>query len=101
MTASLTKLIDNVSWWWTEQKQKIFKKLKTAFISESTLTLFNSDCETILKTNLSGYTTGNVLSQFDNKSVLKSCMYFLKKNSSVKCNYKIHDKKLLIIIHYL
>ena len=75
--------------------------MKTVFVSEFILILFNSDYETILETDLSGYTTESVLSQFNNKSVLKSCMYFLKKNSSVKCNYKIYDKELLIIIHYL
>ena len=75
--------------------------MKTAFVSEFILALFNSDCETILKADLSEYITKSVLSQFDNKNVLKSYMYFLKKNSSVECNYEIHDKKLLTVIYYL
>ena len=75
--------------------------MKTAFVFKSTLTLFNSDCKTILKTDSSEYITKNVLFQFNNKSVLKLCMYFLKKNSSMKYNYKIHNKKLLIVIYYL
>ena len=28
-------------------------------------------------------------------------MYYLKKNTPAKSNYKIHNKELLIIIHYL
>ena len=28
-------------------------------------------------------------------------MYYLKKHTSVKNNYKIYNKELLIIIHYL
>ena len=75
--------------------------MKTAFVSKSTLISFNPDCETILEANSSEYITGDVLFQFDNKSVLKPCVYFLKKNSSVKCNYKIYNKKLLTIIYCL
>ena len=101
MAAPLTKLINNVSWWWIKQKQKIFKRLKTAFISEPILTSFNPDCKTILEADLSEYITEGILSQFNNKGVLKPCMYFSKKNSSVKCNYKIHDKELLTVIYYL
>ena len=75
--------------------------MKTAFISELTLISFNSDCETILEADLSGYTTESVLFQSDNKSILKPYTYFSKKNSSAECNYKIYDKKLLAVIHYL
>ena len=84
-----------------KQKQKAFKKLKTAFVSESTLISFNPDCKTILEANSLGYITGDILSQFDNKGVLKSCTYFSKKNSSAECNYKIHNKKLLAVIYCL
>ena len=101
IAVSLIKLIDDVLWWWTEQKQKIFKKLKTVFVSESILILFDFDCETILKADLSEYITENVLSQFDNKGVLRLYVYFLKKNSSVEYNYKIHDKELLTVIYCL
>ena len=101
VAASLTRLISDISWQWTEQEQKAFKRLKTAFISESTLTLFDPDYKTILEANSSEYTTEDILSQFDNKGVLRLYTYFLKKNSSVKCNYKIHNKKLLAVIHCL
>ena len=97
----LTKLISDVSWWWTEQEQKVFKRLKTAFVSEPILTSFDPDCETILEADLSGYITENIFSQFNNKGVLRSCMYFSKKNSSAECNYEIHDKELLAVIHCL
>ena len=98
MTVPLTKLVNDVSWWWIEQKQKIFKKLKIAFISEFTLISFDFNCKTILKADSLEYITKSILFQFNNKDVLKSCVYFLKKNSSVKCNYKIYNKKLLIVI---
>ena len=72
--------------------------MKTAFVSEFTLILFNSDYKTILEADLSEYTTEGVLFQFNDKGVLRLCMYFLKKNSSAECNYKIHNKKLLMVI---
>ena len=101
VAAPLTRLIDNILWWWIKQKQKTFKKLKTAFVSESILVLFNLDHKTILKADLSEYTTEGIFFQFDNKGILRSYIYFSKKNSSAECNYKIHDKKLLIVIHCL
>ena len=75
--------------------------MKTAFVSEPILTLFNLNHKTILKVNSLKYIIESVLSQFDNKNVLKSCTYFLKKNSSAECNYKIYNKKLLTVIYYL
>ena len=75
--------------------------MKTVFTSEFILTSFNFDCEIILKADLSDYIIKGVLSQFNNKTILKLYIYFLKKNSSAECNYKIYNEKLLTIIHYL
>ena len=75
--------------------------MKTVFISESILTSFDFDYKTILKVDLSEYITENIFFQFDNKDVLRLCIYFLKKNSSAECNYEIYNKKLLIVIYYL
>ena len=97
----LTRLTGDVLWQWTEQEQKVFERLKTAFISEFILTSFDLDCEIVLEADLSGYITEGILSQFNNKDVLKLCMYFSKKNSSTECNYEIHDKELLVVIHCL
>ena len=55
----------------------------------------------ILEADSLKYTTEDVLSQFNDKGVLRSCVYFLKKNSSAECNYKIHNKKVLVVIHCL
>ena len=75
--------------------------MKIAFISEFTLISFNFNYEMILEVNSLKYITENVLFQFNNKNVLKLYVYFLKKNSSAECNYKIYNKKLLIIIYCL
>ena len=55
----------------------------------------------MIEYDLLGHITGEILSQYDNKGFLRSCVYFLKKNSPTECNYKIHDKELLVVIWYL
>ena len=54
----------------------------------------------MIEYNSSGYIIGDMLLQYNKQGFLKPCIYFLKKNSLVKCNYKIYDKKLLMIIYY-
>ncbi len=41
----------------------------------------------------------DILSQYDENETLHSVTYFLKKHNSVKCNYEIYDKKLMIIVY--
>ncbi len=41
----------------------------------------------------------DILSQYDENKILHSVTYFSKKHNSIKCNYKIYDKKLMIIVH--
>ena len=55
----------------------------------------------MLEYNLLGYVVEEVLLQYNNKKVLRSCAYFLKKNNAYKSNYKIYNKKLLVVIRYL
>jgi hypothetical protein len=42
-----------------------------------------------------------VLSQYDDKGILRPCAYFSRKNNPHECNYEIHDKEMLAIIHCL
>ena len=39
------------------------------------------------------------ISQSDNKKCLRLVTYYLKKLTDAEMNYKIHDKKLLVIIN--
>ena len=59
---------------------------------------FNSIREAILKTNFSNYVNDEVLSQYDDEDILHSMIFYSKNMIFAKCNYKIYDKKLLIII---
>ena len=67
----------------------------------SVLTHFDPDKKTVLKTDTSQYITDNVLSQYNNDDSLHSIAFYNKNMLSVKCNYHIYDKKLLIIIKCL
>ncbi len=55
----------------------------------------------ILKTNFLKYVNNNIVSQYDDDKNLHSIIFYNKNIISAECNYKIYDKKLLIIIYYV
>ncbi len=59
---------------------------------------FDQTCNFILEINSFDYVNDEILSQYDDKEVLHSIVFYSKNMSSAECNYKIYDKKLLIII---
>ncbi len=59
---------------------------------------FDQTCDFILEIDSFNYVNDEVLSQYDDKDVLHSIVFYSKNMSSAECNYKIYDKKLLIII---
>ena len=61
---------------------------------------FNSNREVLVKANVSNYVLIEILSQRDEKEVLYSVAFFLKKYSLAKYNYEIYDKKLITIVRY-
>jgi len=67
------------------------------FISASILILFDHTHTTVMKTDFSNWYIDEILLQLMN-NVWRLCAYYSKKNASVKCNYEIYDKKMLIII---
>ena len=59
---------------------------------------FNSDFKCIFKTDLSDYIQKDVLLQYDKNNILCSIIFFSWKLNAAELNYKIYDKKLLMII---
>jgi len=59
---------------------------------------FNLIREAILKMNFLNYVNDEVLSQYDDKDILYSVIFYSKNMISAECNYKIYDKELLTII---
>ncbi len=70
------------------------------FISVLILVLFDHTHMIMMKTDFSSWCINEILLQLMN-DVWRLCVYYLKKNASVKCNYEIYDKEMLIIIQCL
>ena len=76
----------------------VFNTLKKAFISDVIFHHYNSDYKIVIETNVSDYVSEGILSQYNKDEVLHSITYFLKKHNLAECNYKIYNKKLIIIV---
>ena len=99
ITKPLTHLTQkNTSFSWTLKYQHAFEELKQVFIIASVLQNFNLKKLIILKTDASDYITADVLSQSNEEGNLHSVAFFSSKMFSEKCNYKIYNKELLIIV---
>ncbi len=83
---------------WTKICQMIFEELKQQVMTVFILKYFNSIREAILKTDFLNYVNDEVLSQYDDEDILHSMIFYSKNMILAECNYKIYDKKLLIII---
>jgi len=59
---------------------------------------FDQTYDFILEINSFNYINDEVLSQYNDEDVLHSIVFYSKNMSSAECNYKIYNKKLLIII---
>ncbi len=86
---------------WIEICQTIFEELKQQVTTVLVLKHFNSIREAILKTDFLNYVNDKVLSQYDDEDILHSMIFYSKNMVFAECNYKIYDKKLLIIIRCL
>ena len=73
--------------------------MKKAFTSDVILHHYNSDYKIVIKINISDYVSESILFQYNEDEILHLITYFLKKHNSVKCNYEIYNKKLMIIIY--
>ncbi len=99
ITISLTRLIrKDVLFVWFQKCQIAFNILKKVFTFKIILCHYNSDHKIMIEINASNYVFENILSQYDENKILRSIIYFSKKHNSVKCNYEIYNKKLMIIV---
>jgi hypothetical protein len=86
---------------WSNECYRAFEKMKKLFIEGPILAMFNPLRTTVVEADSSGYDVGGVLSQIDDKGILRPCAYYSKKNALAKCNYKIYDKELLAVVQCL
>jgi len=97
--SSLTNLMrKDISFVWTEKAEEAFKKLKKLFIFQSVLIMFESEKLIMLKMNMSNKAIEACISQSDDKKRLHLIAFHSRKLTDAELNYKIHDKKLLVIV---
>ncbi len=83
---------------WDHACQMIFDHMKKWMTEASILRYFDQNRKTILETDSFNYVNDDILSQYDDEETLHSMIYYSKNLSLAECNYKIYDKKLLVII---
>jgi len=83
---------------WTTKCEQAFNNLKYYFITALILAHFNPNLKYIVEIDLSDYTLGGVLSQYNKNSELYLVAFLFQKLAPTKLNYKIYNKELLIII---
>ena len=102
LTRPLNRLTGkDVMFVWTPVEQAAFEVLKKLFIKEPILKHFDEEARTVLEADSSGYATGGVMMQYDEKGLLRPCAFFSKRLTPAECNYEIYDKEMLAIVRCL
>src|SRR5260221_7295282 len=88
-------------WVWGSPEQEAFDALKKAVTSTPVLTFPSQSSHFHLECDTSNFATGAVLSQVQADGTHQPITFMSKGFSDVECNYQIHDKKMLAIMHAL
>jgi len=88
-------------WAWTHLQETMFTVLQHALTSAPVLILPDYDKPFTLITDASDYATGSILEQDDALGWSHPVAFYSKSLQPAECNYEIHDKELLAIIHAL
>ncbi len=83
---------------WNKVCQIAFNHMKRCMTETFILRHFDQTRDFILEIDSFNYVNDEVLFQYDDENVLHLIVFYSKNMSSAECNYKIYDKKLLIII---
>jgi len=96
---NLTK--KDVPFHWDQAEEQAFRDLQSALTSAPVLILPDYKKPFTLITDASDYMTGSILEQEDAFGRSHPVAYSSKSLQPMECNYEIHDKELLAIIHSL
>ena len=83
---------------WTSDCQQTFNTMKKAFTSDLILMHFDPDKKIVVETDASDFVSAGILSQYDEKDILRPVAYFSKNHNPAECNYEIYDKELMAIV---
>ena len=102
ITHLLMQLSDKNKWFdWMDVCQKAFEPLKKTVTESLMFTHFDQTQVTILKCDSLDDVSGDVLLQYRDDGLLHPVTFFSKNLIPAKCNYKIYNKELLMIIRCL
>ena len=88
-------------WKWKKEQEKAFGKLKEVFTTELVLAIPDIDKEMRVEADTSDYTTGGVLLTKCKGRKWRPVAFISKSLNAMERNYKIHDKKMLVVIRCL
>ena len=81
-----------------EKYRNVFETLKKVFILNIILRYYNLDYKVVIEIDVSNYIFEDILFQYNKDKVFYLIAYFLKKHNSIEYNYKINNKKFIIIV---
>jgi len=88
-------------WEWMEKQKEVFRELKEWFTKELVLTALDLDKKMRIEVDTLDYPTGRVLSMECKDGKWRLVAFLSKSLNETERNYKIHDKKMLVIIRGL
>src|SRR5258706_4892657 len=88
-------------WVWGSPEQEVFDALKKAVTSAPILTFPSQSSCFCLECDAPNFVTRAVLSQVQADGMHQPITFMSKGFSDVECNYQIHDKEMLAIMHAL
>ena len=86
---------------WGREQQQIFDELKRIFTIRPVLAALDLDKEFRVEADTSNYATEEVLSVKCSNRIWRLVVFISKSLSDTERNYKIHDKKILVVVRYL
>jgi len=87
------------NWEWGDKEQKAFDELRTKLTTAPVLVYFDPLAPTKIETGASKYVCSGILSQQCKDWKWRPVAYRSKTMSNAECNYDIHNKELLAIVH--
>jgi len=88
-------------WEWMEKQKEVFRELKEWFTKELVLAALDLDKKMRIEVDTLDYPTGRALSMECKDRKWRLVAFLSKSLNEMERNYKIHDKKMLVIIRGL
>jgi len=88
-------------WKWEKEQEEAFERLKIVFTTEPILVILDINREIRVEADASDYTTGGVLLTKCEDRKWRPVAFISKSLNTIEQNYKIYDKKMLVVIRCL